>query len=101
MTYYEEKSIDRIGKMVSQYAEQDRAALDRQFGNKPIGATEVDDATFLAWYEDKMAEFPPVPMTMPDGVEIIESPWPIMLAVSDGNVGKEILSRWRRLTGAR
>ena len=101
MPYYDEESIDRIGKLVAEHAEQDRVALDRQFGDKPIGATEVDDATFLAWYDDQMAQHPPVPMTMPDGIQITESPWPIMLAVSDGKVGREILARYKRLTGAK
>lgn len=102
MPYFDAKSIDRIGKAVAEYAEQDRNALDRQFGDSaPIDATEVDDATFRAWFEDMLAKNPPVPIKMPDGVELIESPWPIMLAVSDGTTGREILMRYQRIIGAK
>jgi hypothetical protein len=99
---FDTQSIDRIGKAVAEYAEQDRNALDRQFGDSPpVGSTEVDDETFRAWFEDQLAQYPPMELTMPDGVKITESPWPIMLAVSDGKTGREILNRYKRIIGAK
>jgi len=100
MSLFGEDFVRRIAKMVGEYAERDRNALDRQFGDSPpIDHEEVDDQTFMAWFEDQVRAHPPVVMTFPDGLEITESPWPVMLAAADGDLGKQILRRWERVSG--
>lgn len=102
MSQFSEDSIKRIAKIVGEYAERDRNALETQFGDEPpIDHEEVDDQTFMAWFEAQVKAHPPVAMTFPDGLTITESPWPVMLATADGDLGKQILRRFERITGKR
>ena len=57
----------------------------------PPGLVRVDDATFMAAVQGMIDQYPPMPLSTPDGREIVESPWIVMLAYVDG--GRDVLDR--------
>lgn len=94
---YDVQSVEARVDLVVEMAERQRAFLEQQFTGTPPGYESPDNETFAAWFEAKVAESPPVPMVMPDGREVVTSPWVAALSFADG--GMALVSRYDRIRG--
>lgn len=59
---------DMIGDIIDRAFEQmevDSELFDQQFGDQPYGMHAPNDAQFLQWWQMKLAENPPVPVSGP------------------------------------
>lgn len=98
-----ERVIDRAVEL----AEADREAVRNQFEGVPLGHTTVDDETFAAAVELKLAQHPPVPVQFPDGTIHIVSPFMLMLGADNSrgkplvDGGREVLTRYEKARGLR
>lgn len=89
------ESVEQRLDVVEEMAKESLKFFERQFTGTPPGYVDPDPATFRAWFEEKLAQSPPVPMVTPDGREIVASPWATALAYAEG--GKEIVNRYLRI----
>ena len=96
---YSVESVEERVALVEEMAREERKFFDEQFTGTPPGYTDPDAQTFAAWFESKVAASPPVPMVMPNGETIVESPWVVALSYAQG--GMDLVSRYSRVRGGR
>lgn len=79
--------------------EANRRAIREALDNNPPppGLKPVDDATFMAFIEGIVQQYPPEPMVTPDGQVIVESPWIVMCSLGNVDGGKQIIDRILRV----
>ena len=94
---YSVESVEERVDQVMEMAREERRFFETQFTGTPPGYTDPDNETFAAWYEGKLMESPPVPMALPDGRVIVQSPWAMALAFADG--GMDLINRYNRIRG--
>lgn len=94
---FSRQRIERVIDQAMELAEAFRADFRSQYEGTAYGTTEVPDDVFLAAFEQQVAESPPVPITLPDGQQVVASPFVLALAFADG--GDEIVRRFTRLRG--
>lgn len=92
---FDGKSVEERVGIVLELAEQTQQFMDREFAGAVSGYVDPDDATFMRWYEERLAASPPVPMVLPDGRPVTASPWATALGYVQG--GMEIVNRYTRL----
>ena len=67
--------IDDVFDRVADYREQWLLKQAEQEKGAPWQAQPLTDVQHVAWFEKKLAEYPPEPWITPEGEQVMVSPW--------------------------
>ncbi|HEX9704472.1 MAG TPA: hypothetical protein VGA20_04445 [Gemmatimonadales bacterium] len=93
MSYDRAYMTDQITRL-EDLAEGTRETIKESFPDDAIGTEEPTDEQFARWFELKIAEYPPLPITFPDGSQRYMSPWIAALPFVDG--GLDLVKRYEQ-----
>lgn len=86
MSVIVDKAVDRIDASLKE--------IDRIFGRTAYGQRQASDEEVMEIASAMTTVFPPMPIMLPGGTVIVESPWILALDYVDG--GPEFKRQWKR-----
>ena len=96
MNITERKTWERIVTAMEEHRDRLGASIDAAMEGVPAGFESVPDDIFRLWFEERVAASPPLPITDPEGITVVASPWVAMLPLTTN--GNQLLRRYERLT---
>lgn len=98
MTIWDRESADFIMNDVEERTKAYREFMRSQEVGVPLGQENVDDETWVTFFESKLAQHPIVPIIHEDsGRMFAASPFLLALELADG--GREVMRRYARIRG--